>query len=317
MAQKLYDWGDGRGKVHTRAKKTVAEAPAGNPLRPPPGSYDPSIDAQERATGRGLSDLIGDTYRGNERATSDFTLGMGDIGRQRADLQADYQRATARGSEDYGENVSDLERDYGRGQADLLTNRAQTGEDYQKSLSDLTRQYTRLANNQGQQARQRGVTTREGGFAAQAARKRAENQGLDRAPLDTNFNRAMQASQLSESRLSEDRGESLSDLLRGHQRDTDDRDWSLARNNQALDRGGGDLGIGYQRGYEDRQTALDRAGREAQEFTQDAAAARQASARTPVVTTANTVDPKYTTKGSDGKYLWPDGKRHSTPYKGR
>ena len=310
-----YDWGDGKGKVHSRPKNQ--EAPAGTPLKPT-GYYDPSIDAQERATGRGLSDLIGDTYRGNERGTSDFTLGMGDIGRQRADLQADYQRSMARGDEDYGEGVGDLERNYMRNQTDLLTNRSQTGEDYQKSLTDLTRQYTRLANNQGQKSRQMGVMPGQGGFAAQAGRKRAENQALDRAPMDTNFNRAMAASSLSESRLGEDRTENLSDMLRSYERGKDDLNWSLARNNQALDRSGGDLGIGYQRGYEDRQTTLDRGAREAQEFTQDAAAARQASARTPVVTTATAANAKYTT-AKNGKYQWPDGKGyvHSQPYRGR
>ena len=49
-----YDWGDGRGRVHSRPKN-----PTGVPLRPPPGSYDPSIDVAERANQRGLEDLIG------------------------------------------------------------------------------------------------------------------------------------------------------------------------------------------------------------------------------------------------------------------
>src|SRR3954466_9226666 len=45
------------------------------PTKPPPGWYDPSLDAQQRAAQRGLGDLEQDTEKSQTRATSDFNLG--------------------------------------------------------------------------------------------------------------------------------------------------------------------------------------------------------------------------------------------------
>jgi hypothetical protein len=51
----------------------------------------------------------------------------------------------------------------------------------------LTRQYGQLGRNQLQGANQAGVI--RGGALLQSAAKRAENQAIDRQPLDTNFQR--------------------------------------------------------------------------------------------------------------------------------
>src|SRR5688572_13697732 len=42
------------------------------PLRPPPGTYDPALDAQERAAGRGYEDLQADTLLHGGRAETDY-----------------------------------------------------------------------------------------------------------------------------------------------------------------------------------------------------------------------------------------------------
>ena len=163
---------------------------------------------------------------------------MEDLGRQRAENDADVAQLRTRGAEDFGEQRSDLETSYGRNLSDLLTNRQQTSEDYGTSIANLARNYQRLGNNQAQKSRQMGVGPGQGGFAAQAARKRAENQTIERNPIDTSYNRANAASALSESRLGEDRTESLSDILRSETRYGQDLDTQATRGYGALDRAG-------------------------------------------------------------------------------
>jgi len=65
-------------KVGT-AGKTTAGIPGGMKaptqttiMRPPPGTYDPALDAQERAANRGLDDLILDTGTTRDRNLEDL-----------------------------------------------------------------------------------------------------------------------------------------------------------------------------------------------------------------------------------------------------
>jgi hypothetical protein len=92
----------GKAKVNA-AKPTPAEqraidrlrrsfAPFRPPSAPPPGTYDPALDAQLRASERGLAD-VGEDYRtGGTRRFDDFQLGLGDLGRQRDEGLADLLR---------------------------------------------------------------------------------------------------------------------------------------------------------------------------------------------------------------------------------
>jgi hypothetical protein len=263
---KLYDWGDGKGRVHTISKaqheKNVAEQQANTRvLKPPPGTYDVGLDQQERASQRGLTDLIQDVAQGKERLSTDLGLGLTDIGTQRNRL-----------GEDYTTGVGQVEQSYGRSLADLLTARKQGGEDYNANVGNLQRSYDRLGVQQGETARKAGALSTGGAFA-QADRKRAENQALDRAPIDTAFQRFNEASALSESRLGEDKQTSLNDLLRG-----------FTRGNQDLDTGTGQLGLNYNRSFEDLTGQQTRAEREAAAFGLDTAEARQAQYGGPVVT---------------------------------
>ncbi len=165
--------------------------------KPAYGTYDPSLDQQERAASRGLGYLLADTQKAGERATVDYGIARGDI-----------------------------ETQTGRSLADLLRNRAQAGEDYRKQLSDLSQSYKRLANNQAQRAAAAGV---QGGAAAQAAQKRAANETADRAPIDTNYARNMDASRTAEARLGEDRESALGKLLVDYSRGSEDRTSELEK----------------------------------------------------------------------------------------
>jgi hypothetical protein len=158
--------------------------------RPPPGSYDPDLDAQQRAAQRGYANTVEDVGRAGERASSDFGLGESEIGRQ------------------YGENLSDL-----------LKSRTQGTQDYQTNLQSIARSFSQLGNVQAQRGRQAGLS---GGFAAQAQRKRATNEAITRAPVDLGFQRFMEGSQLAEKRLGEAKQRETGQLGLGYSRGNED-----------------------------------------------------------------------------------------------
>lgn len=86
--------------------------------RPPTGTYDPNLDAQERAAIRGFSDLGEDTTKANRRSQDDYLLARGD----------------------------------------LATSLTRGAEDYMRSVGQMDRSYQRLGNSQLQAARQAGVS---------------------------------------------------------------------------------------------------------------------------------------------------------------
>jgi hypothetical protein len=133
----------------------------------------------------------------------------------------DTRLAGVRAAEDLQHGREDVGRSYDR-----------TQQDYGSNVAMLQRQYDILAGRQQEQANVNQVVG--GGALLEAAAKRAANQAIDRAPLDTGFKRA---------------GE--------------DRDLSIGR-----------LLEGFQRGDTDRRTSLDRAGREDRAFGLDTAAQR-------------------------------------------
>lgn len=252
------------------------------PERPPPGSYDIGLDAQERAAQRGFGYLTEDLSRAGGRATDDYLLGVGDVGRQRGELNEDLARQRERFSQDLLGERQGVQRGYNRSLSDLITQRTQGQEDYQSSLQNIARNFQRLGNQQSQRGRQMGL--QGGGFAAQAARKRSLNEGLERQPVTTNFNRFMEASKLGEGRLNEDRDLNLATLTRQEARFGEDVDRSEKRGGEALDRASGELGLGYRRGIEDRGVQFTRGGQELQNYLQDIAKARQAQYGKPLKT---------------------------------
>jgi hypothetical protein len=239
---------------HAKAKHKDAKAPAKHNgksktyqplLHPPPGSYDPALDAALRASKRGLGDVQFDTETNRERSASDYITALGDIGRQKDELRQDT--ATQRG---------DVEQGYQRNLGDLLQQRGYTQQDYQSSIDALNRNYAQLGDAQRQAGNARGLL--DGGYQAQAARKRAANQAIEKAPMDTAFSRALAASQTGEQRLGEDRSTTLRDLVT-----------QSTRGRQALNRQGGLDSQQYQRGSQDLTTQLTRANRENTAFGLD------------------------------------------------
>lgn len=230
-----HQWPDGTWHSIPWEQTKRGQADAANRVtNPPAGSYDPNLDFQEETEKREYGYTGDDINKAQERAGIDLGLGTE---RTRIDK--------GRTEEDYGVGKAAIERGAGRSLSDLLTSRTRNTEDYGTSLASLQRSYDRLANTQGEQTRKMGVD--EGGAVAQAARKRAANQALDKAPIDQAYQRFMQDSTTSETRLGEDKQTSLDDLLRGRDRTNDDLDWNQAERAKQYDWTTKDLGTQQER----------------------------------------------------------------------
>jgi hypothetical protein len=161
-----------RGSVG--AQSTGIRAPAAakkktQPGRIPPGYYDPSLDAAERASGRGLGDLRLDIERDEARASTG------------------YLQTTQRAGEDYG------------------TFTGRVGEDHATNSGMLARAFRQLGQQQAGMAVSQGLTSGGGTFAAARA-ARQENQGLEQRQLDTGRDRTLADALRANSRLMEDAG---------------------------------------------------------------------------------------------------------------
>ncbi len=256
------------------------------PFRAPPGSYDPGLDAAERASQRGLADLLEDTGTANTRDFRDYTQGAGDLNRQRDEGLADLLQGRGRFERDLGtartRGVADFEQSKGRLLGDYTQSTARAGEDYGRNIGELDRGYGRLRDQQGQAAQQAGAAS--GGALAQAVRKRTENQAWDRAPIDTNFKRGNQDRDENYKRQTDDVNEGM--RRQGADWDTQEwdrrADWSQQqqRLGDDTDRGLGRLAQQTSDRWDDRnKVQVPRAQRENQFFGQDTQEARIGSVR--------------------------------------
>jgi hypothetical protein len=189
------------------AKKTRRFTPYRPLMRPPPGSYDPALDASGRASNRGITDLKQDigydksgapTGTQSKRAYDDWLL---------AQNRVNYQTGNTLG--------------------DILRQRGYEGQDYGTATGNLQRNYTNLANQQLQSANAAGVL--HPGLDQHQAALRAGNQGLEQGTLDTAHSRAVTGFDIGAQRTSEAHDQSIADLGLGYQRGTEDRQQQLSR----------------------------------------------------------------------------------------
>jgi hypothetical protein len=230
-------------------KKAAAKKVVGGREYVPPGSYDPTLDANLYKSRRDLQNLVGLNPTGN-------TYG-GDIGTALERAASDYATARTQAKEDYDTGTGRTEQGYQRNLSDLLLARQRGTEDYGTNIGTLQRNYQNLATSQGEQQRKAGAFP-GGGAVAQATRKRAGNLAIDRSPIDTAYQRATTDSQTQESRYGQDRQASLDDLLRQYQRGT------------------GQLDIGYGRTTENYGTQATRGQIEQSAYESDVEAAKRA-----------------------------------------
>ena len=159
---------------------------------PPPGSYDPTIDANYAAAARGFGDLRQDTERGNTRSANDLSLGVGGVQQQRDWSLSDNMRSRTRSQEDHG-----------------------------TATANLGRQYGNLARSQGQQAQQAGAVG--GGALAQALLKRTANQGREQQGLDTSLSRTLADLSQSDQRIQQSADNRIGAMTLDYGRGVEDR----------------------------------------------------------------------------------------------
>lgn len=173
--------------------------------QPPIGTYDPSIEAQRRATERGLQQTLQDTKTERKRTLQDLQQQLHDLAVNKKRGKQDINRSLSRGLQDIGTRRSGINLRASRG-----------NEDFQMNLEALARSYDRRAGAQTQAENAAGLI---GGGAFQAsANKRATNYALDRQPLD-----------IAHQRLGEDVSRALTGLQTDQQRLQQDSSRSLTR----------------------------------------------------------------------------------------
>lgn len=228
--------------------------------QPPAGYFDPSLDAQRLAAGRGFFDLGQDIETQNTRDRVDYGLGLDAI-----------KRGQTRGTEDLASERAGVDRGYGRNIADLDQSGQRGQQDYDFGVAALTRRYGQLGDTQRQQQAKAGVM--RGGAMLQAAAKRTANQALDRQPMDTSFQRFQQDQGTQRTRLGEDRDVAYGQLDTAGRRLTEDSD--LSRAQLALNLAPPDANNPFGgRAWQDRTTEFTRAGRENTQFGLDTDAAK-------------------------------------------
>ena len=245
------------------------------PGGPPPGTYDPQLDSQLRASDRGIDAFRQDTRRAGVRAVEDYKIAQEDAAIARTRGRRDLGTALKSTWEDYMTAGGDIGREYDRSMFDVGTQRTRTNEDYGRAVQTQERNYGILGSRQGQAAQAAGVAG--GGALAQAAAKRAGNMAFERQDMDTSLGRTLKDLDLSETRLGENRDRSLSGLNTSTTRALEANQTQGRRLEQDFNRllgpqGSPQSGRLYQqwnRGVEDRQRALERAERENREFGLD------------------------------------------------
>lgn len=208
---------------------------AGGLTQPPPFTYDPAIEAERRASQRGLSDLLQDLARQRRYARQDFGT-----------TKKDYRRELKRGTQDYSRDLKRGLQNIGQKRSDVALRQQRGTEDFTADLQNLTRRFNVLGNQQTQQANAAG--TLGGGVAGAAAARRAENFQVARSPIDTAQARLNQDTQTDLSRLGLDETRLQEDINRGQTRLGQDihHDKRLARRDYRRDRK--DIRIEGQRG---------------------------------------------------------------------
>jgi hypothetical protein len=141
--------------VATRRRRTFTPY---RPPTPPAGSYDPSLDSQEAAARRGLSDLQGQLGTQQARDVTDYALAQ-------QDMLTNYQQQTG----------------------DLQLRRNQTQQDFTRGNELRGQRYQVLGRNQLQTANTAGVL--RGGALLQAAARRSFNQGQEQQDANTQYGR--------------------------------------------------------------------------------------------------------------------------------
>lgn len=216
---------------------------------PPPGTFDPGLEAQVRQSERGLLDLIEESRRDQTRQRKDVGQKRRETKRGLARTIADTQRARGYAVEDAQLAERSLGINFSRTLADLSAAKMRGEEDYQRVLSDVQHRYATQAQESTQGAVAAGGAERGTQAAAEAVR--AANQKQDR------------------DRLAVEHLRRIVDIGTSRIRAFQDRDTRLAAIQQGLGRELDRYGIGERRARQDTRAGLNALTRAAHRATFD------------------------------------------------
>lgn len=192
-----------------RKKSGKGSSPAQRPrfpsfTGPPPGTFDPGLEAQVRSSQRGLLDL-------EELERLEALRGHQDTGQARRLLQrklregrADIGRGREYAQQDFTTADTQLHTTFARDLEELGIAKQRGEEDYQRTLTNLQHKYAETAAVQGEQRIQTG--TNDTGTTAASAAVSGANQAFDRQGIDTMHQRGLEDLARREGRIRSDFG---------------------------------------------------------------------------------------------------------------
>lgn len=169
---------------------------------PPPGTFDPGMEAQVRSAERGLIDLIEKTRLEGRRESADTRLARQLLERKVRWGRADLNRRQGYAVEDAGIDRSHLQTSFARDLEDLAIAKQQGTEDFNRKLTEIQQRYATEAARQQQASVAQGTADAGTGAASDAVR--AANQTFDRGEAQLSYNRFLDANALAERRARED-----------------------------------------------------------------------------------------------------------------
>lgn len=202
-------------------KQSSSSFSAGGFVQPPPGTYDPAIEAQRQAGIRGEHDILRQSHHEIREGNQDLAQALRNVktktGRSRQDTNIAYR-----------ENEQKLA--YGR--ADTEQRAARSLEDFHARLADIGRRFAELGHQQSEGRNAAGVN--DAGTTAASNAARGRNQGIAEAPIHTGEARlgedlatALRRNEVAGGELGESRGRSLTRLNqdRDRERRLGKQDW--------------------------------------------------------------------------------------------
>lgn len=236
---------------------------------PPPGTFDPGLEAQVRAAERGLIDLIEKTHLEGHRESVDTRQARRLLERKVDEARADLSRAKGYARQDAGTQQGQLQTNFARDIQDLATAKQNGEEDYNRKLTELQHSYATQAAVQSQASVSQG--THEAGTTAASDAVRAANEGWDRSGLDTANNRFLSANALTEQRAREDFATRSGLVGQGLERQLAGYDIQGHRLGEEAQTQRNKLKLAQLRAGTDRQTSLSHAKREYGLYSTDVA----------------------------------------------
>jgi hypothetical protein len=173
-------------------------------------TFDPALEAQRRAAGRGLEDTEADVKTKRHYAEKDLALALRGIRTNTTRKRQDLTRSFDRGAQRLANEEADTRRDAGRQE-----------QDFHSRLADIGRQFAELGHRQSEGANVAGVN--DAGTAAAAAAARSQNQGRAEAPIHTAEGRLHEDLMTALDRIAESHGQLEGDYQRSNNRLKQDR----------------------------------------------------------------------------------------------